>query len=154
MKKTGGLNILGISIGGWPAYHAANSLAKDGLVKNFVNIFPGDKLSDCLWEGDFTWFVRIEAKRRGFSQEGFRELLKGFEPIENIDNLPPNKVYILLATHDRAIPAKNGLKLIEALEKDGKHPKIKKYLGYGHCTATFKLGKELKSCKSYLDIWK
>lgn len=141
------INVLTISIGTYPGTYFANK----HRAKKVILLVPGDKLGKCIYTGDVTVDVKVNAVNHGFNTANwYDEILKGTNPIENIKFLPNNNVEVHLAMSDRYIKTKEGLRLVEKLKKENKISKLHKYYFFGHIETILLFG--IKN-KLGLQIW-
>ncbi len=123
------ISVIGLSIGTFPAFYVANNLG----VKRIVVICPGARLGENIYGSIATRKIKKEAQEKYPHHEDYDRLLEGFNPIDNISNLPKNEVYVEIGKFDRYIPSRSGRELMDALMENGKNPHVKIHDFFGHC---------------------
>ena len=114
----------GDSLGGIITHRVASRIPFAGLYLRA----PGDNLAVCIRESIST---RARYLKGGFSPEEWEEELSDLSTVNNLNNLPDD-IRILLGERDLIVPFERGLKLVEAIKRKGKKPRveIRKYSGH------------------------
>ena len=142
------LTIIGVSLGTFPAFYIANNLG----VKRLIAVCPGARLGENIYGSIATRKIKKEAQEKYPSHEDYDRLLGGFNPIDNISNLPKNEIYVEAGNFDRYIPSRSGRELINALRENRKNPHVKFHDFFGHCLTIHSWAvRNRKKLLSYLD---
>ncbi len=106
--------VLGLSIGTLPAFYLANHFS----VQKIVTVAAGARLGENIYSSLATQEVKKRAILNGFeTSEDYDHRMKGYNPIDNLDDLPFGEIYIELAEFDKHIPTRSGMTLISELRK-------------------------------------
>ncbi|MFA5916751.1 MAG: hypothetical protein WC850_00770 [Candidatus Gracilibacteria bacterium] len=131
-------NVLALSIGNYPGFYVANHFN----VNKLVSVVPGSYLGGAIFDGIATKHIKRDSMAYGIENgKKYDFIIKGTNPIENLDNLNFD-IEIHLASHDLFIPTFYGNMLIEEIKKKNKNLKVINYTGKGHVLTVLKFGKD------------
>jgi len=123
------IHIVGFSFGSLYAINVAN---KNKKISKVILITIGNSIADCLFDSISTSEMRDVLLEQGISKKKYNNILKEFNPEENISNLKNKDIRIIISRKDQVIKYKYGLKLIQKMRSKGINPQVVDNQNQGH----------------------
>lgn len=103
------VRVVGYSLGSYPACFLANHLRT-----RLVSIAPADRGDLMIWESRASEMLRRRARANGFDVDDFVRILRGYNPIENLQHLAPESTFIF-GKSDPFVPEARSSALMDAI---------------------------------------
>ena len=137
------IKILWISQWIYPAFYIANNIIK---ADKFIVITPAPYWEDAIWESKAVLWIKKKALEKGYTYELYKEILKEWNPWNNIKNLPDD-IEIYYGRFDYFIMPFLTERLIIMLRQIWKEPKVFKNSYLWHFATILKFWKKLSKNK-------
>jgi len=123
------IHIVGFSFGSLYAVNVAN---KNKKISKVILITVGNSIADCLFDSISTTEMRDILLEQGITKSRYNNILKQFNPEENISGLKNKDVRIIISRKDQIIRYRYGLKLIQKMRQKGVNPQVIVNQNQGH----------------------
>jgi len=123
------IHIVGFSLG---ALYAINVANKNKKISKVILVTMGNSLAECLYDGVSTVDLKDKLLENGITMKKFNNIMKEFNPEENISGLKNKEVRILMSRSDQVIKYKYGLKQVQKMRQLGINPEVLVNQNQGH----------------------